>query len=57
MIASYTMTTVSFWCGLFGYTRQSYYKSLHRHELLILREEVVIKLVEEYRGKGLKNAN
>jgi len=54
MIASYTMTTVSFWCGLFGYTRQSYYKSLHRHELLVLREEVVIKLVEEYRSKGLK---
>ena len=45
MIASFSHTTVAFWCALFGYSRQAYYKSLHRKEYLLLREEVVCQLV------------
>lgn len=45
MIASYSHTTVAFWCALFGYSRQAYYKSLHRKEYLLLREEVVCQMV------------
>ena len=55
MIASYTRTTVAFWCELFGYSRQAYYKSLHRQEYLTLREEVVCRMVVDKRQeRGLK---
>ncbi|MEM6771333.1 MAG: IS3 family transposase [Bacteroidota bacterium] len=51
MIASFTYTTVTFWCELFGYSRQAYYKSLHRQQYLLLREEVVVQLVKNKRNK------
>lgn len=47
---SFPLTTIEDWCGLFGYSRQNYYKSLKKQAQEQLIEEVVIELVKEKRG-------
>lgn len=47
---SFPSTSIEDWCGLFGYSRQNYYKSLKKQAQEQLIEEVVIELVKEKRG-------
>ena len=51
MKSSYPDTAVAFWCGLFGYSRQSYYQYLAKTERWILLESIVLDLVHEYRER------
>lgn len=36
-------------CGLFGYTRQAYYKQVHSHQKHRLHEDIVLEMVHGYR--------
>lgn len=49
MRLSYRNTSADFWCRLFGYTRQNFYKAAKREEKKQLIEEIVLQLISPHR--------
>jgi len=48
---SFPYTSAAYWCGLFGYSRSNYYKSLKKQAQKQLEEEIIIKIVIDARGE------